>query len=79
MNETREIGWIWIGLMVLTLLCYPFSYSYANDTVLVSGGIQHDGLLDWSPVKYHSNSYLDLSGMQNARRSESYALRPDWS
>lgn len=75
MNETREIGWIWIGLMVLTLLCYPFSYSYANDTVLVSGGIQHDGLLDWSPVKYHSNSYLDLSVHWHAERKTFRELR----
>lgn len=34
---------------------------WANDTVFVSGGLQHDGLLDWTPVMYHSNSYLDLS------------------
>ena len=27
----------------------------------MSGGIQHDGLLDWKPVHYGSNSYLDLS------------------
>lgn len=33
----------------------------ANDTVYVTGGVQHEGLLDWSPVMYHSNSYLDLS------------------
>ena len=33
----------------------------ANDTVYVSGGLQHDGLLDWTPVMYHSNSYFDLS------------------
>ncbi len=32
-----------------------------GDTVFVSGAVQHDGLLDWSPVRYHSNSYLDLS------------------
>ena len=61
--------------MVLTLLCYPFSYSYANDTVLVSGGIQHDGLLDWSPVKYHSNSYLDLSVHWHAERKTFRELR----
>lgn len=34
---------------------------WAGDTVFVSGAIQHDGLLDWTPVMYHSNSYLDLS------------------
>ena len=28
--------------------------------MFVSGGVQHDGLLDWTPVMYHSNSYLDL-------------------
>ena len=34
---------------------------WANDTVFVTGALQHDGLLDWKPVMYHSNSYLDLS------------------
>jgi len=33
----------------------------AKDTVYVSGGVQHDGLLDWTPVMYHSNSYADLT------------------
>lgn len=32
----------------------------AKDTVVVRGAIQHDGLLDWTPVMYHSNSYIDL-------------------
>ena len=61
--------------MVLALLCCPFSYSYANDTVFVSGGLQHDGLLDWSPVKYHSNSYLDLSVHWQAERKTFRELR----
>lgn len=35
---------------------------HANDTVYVSGSIQHDGLLEWhEKVTYPSNSYLDLS------------------
>ena len=33
----------------------------ANDTVFVSGDLQHDGILEWTPVTYGSNSYLDLS------------------
>jgi len=33
----------------------------ANDTVYVHGGIQHDGLFEFSPVMYRSNSYADLS------------------
>lgn len=35
--------------------------AWSGDTVFVSGAVQHDGLLDWKPVMYHSNSYLDLS------------------
>jgi len=42
----------------LLLCCFG---AQAKDTVYVSGGIQHDGLLDWTPVMYHSNSYVDLS------------------
>lgn len=43
---------------------------WANDTVFVSGAVQHDGLLDWTPVMYHSNSYLDLAvNWQTERRS----------
>ena len=34
----------------------------SNDTVYVSGGIQHDGLLEWrNKVAYLSNSYVDFS------------------
>lgn len=44
---------ICVSLLAPLLLC-------ANDTVFVSGAIQHDGLLDWKPVMYHSNSYLDF-------------------
>ena len=40
------------------LLCLA---AQANDTVYVSGGLQHDGLLQIQPVAYLSNSYLDLS------------------
>lgn len=35
--------------------------AWANDTVYVSGGIQHDGLLEYKPWAYKSNSYVDLS------------------
>ena len=42
-----------------SLLLLPLSLQ-ANDTVFVSGGVQHDGLLDWKPVMYHSNSYADI-------------------
>ena len=40
------------------LLCLALQ---ANDTVYVSGGLQHDGLLQIKPVAYLSNSYFDLS------------------
>ena len=48
----NKVVLIFIALLPLSLL--------ANDTVFVSGALQHDGLLDWKPVMYHSNSYLDL-------------------
>ena len=49
--------------LACAMLCgiSAFSTVRANDTVFVSGALQHDGLLDWTPVMYHSNSYLDLS------------------
>ena len=47
-----------LHICVSLLCCAAVS---ANDTVYVSGGLQHDGLLDWTPVMYHSNSYFDLS------------------
>lgn len=47
----------------------------ANDTVVVRGAIQHDGLLDWSPVMYHSNSYLDLGVDWQAERGSFRELR----
>ena len=49
----------WIVLYILSLLLVSFSIK-ANDTVFVSGGLQHDGLLEVKPVAYLSNSYLDL-------------------
>lgn len=49
-----------IALHILFLILCPL-FAKANDTVYVSGGVQHEGLLDWKPVMYHSNSYLDLS------------------
>ena len=47
-----------VNICVSLLCCATLS---AKDTTYVSGGIQHDGLLDWKPVRYHSNSYVDLS------------------
>lgn len=48
--------------IVLGLLCVGIGTSlWAQDTTYVSGAIQHGGLLDWKPVMYHSNSYVDLS------------------
>ena len=47
-----------VNICVSLLVCANLS---ARDTTYLSGGIQHDGLLDWQPVMYHSNSYVDLS------------------
>ena len=43
------------------LLCAVGVMAAGSDTVFVSGGLQHEGLLDWTPVQYHSNSYFDLA------------------
>lgn len=51
-------NYLYIGLLLVGAMG---AKAAEGDTVFVSGGIQHDGLLDWSPVRYHSNSYLDLS------------------
>ena len=59
-------------IFVSLLCCASLS---ANDTVYVSGGIQHDGLLDWTPVKYHSNSYLDLGVHWQTERKSFRELR----
>lgn len=48
-----------VHIFVSLLLC-SIGLS-AKDTVYVSGALQHDGLLDWTPVAYRSNSYADLS------------------
>ena len=48
-----------VHIFISLLLCA--TALYANDTVYVSGGLRHDGLMDWTPVAYHSNSYADLS------------------
>lgn len=59
-------------------ICVSFLVSfclYANDTVYVSGAVQHDGLLDWKPVMYHSNSYLDLAVNWQAERKTFRELR----
>ena len=47
----------------------------AKDTVYVSGALQHDGLLDWTPVMYHSNSYFDLGVHWQAERGSFRGLR----
>ncbi|MBQ7632044.1 MAG: hypothetical protein IJS82_04725 [Paludibacteraceae bacterium] len=44
--------------ILYSVLCTPIQ---AKDTTFVSGAIQHEGLLDWTPVMYHSNSYVDFS------------------
>ena len=48
----------YVHIFVSLLVCATIS---AHDTVYVSGAVDHSGLLDWTPVMYHSNSYLDLS------------------
>ena len=47
-----------INILSSLLICLSLS---ARDTTYVHGAIQHDGLLDWKPVMYHSNSYVDFS------------------
>ena len=47
-----------VHIFVSLLACASLS---AHDTTYVSGAVEHTGLLDWTPVMYHSNSYLDLS------------------
>lgn len=45
----------------VSLLCAAGVTAAGRDTVFVSGGIQHEGLMDWTPVMYHSNSYFDFA------------------
>ena len=63
----------------IVIWLFPFLFALssikANDTVFVSGAVQHDGLLDWKPVMYHSNSYLDLSLHWQAERKTFRELR----
>ena len=47
-----------VAAIVCVLVC---TRVWAGDTTYVSGGVEHLGLLDWSPVMYHSNSYADLA------------------
>lgn len=48
------------SLVLCSLFVVP--KALAADTTYVSGAVQHDGLLEWSPKwHYGSNSYLDLS------------------
>ena len=63
-----------IVICLLSLLLIPYSIK-ANDTVYVSGAVQHDGLLDWSPVMYHSNSYVDLGVHWKAEKKTFRELR----
>lgn len=57
-----------------SLLLLPLSLQ-ANDTVFVSGGVQHDGLLDWKPVMYHSNTYADIGVNWQTERGTFRELR----
>ncbi len=49
---------LFVNIFVSLLCCATVC---ARDTTYVSGAIQHDGLLEWSPWMYYSNSYVDLS------------------
>ena len=73
MKDLKSHSKRWQGLLVLML--FHFSVQAANDTVFVRGGILHDGLLDWKPVMYHSNSYLDLGVHWQSERSSFRELR----
>lgn len=66
----KRYAHIFISLLVCTTLS-------AHDTVYVSGAIEHSGLLDWKPVMYHSNSYLDLSVhyLNDSNRAHFHELR----
>jgi len=75
------------GLAALALFLLPFSVVAAQDTVYVSGSIQHDGLLPtrnvsslrstprapWAKIDHLSNNYLDLS--VHYLRNDSNAVR----
>ena len=51
-----------IGKRIYIILAMALALgASANDTVYVSGALEHEGLMDWTPVRYHSNTYLDLS------------------
>ena len=52
-----------------------FATLSAQDTVFVSGAIQHDGILEWPPVRYGSNSYLDLGVHWQTERGSFRELR----
>lgn len=43
------------------LLCSIGLMAAGSDTIFVSGGLLHEGLMDWTPVRYHSNSYFDFA------------------
>lgn len=47
------------SLALCLLLLTPSAL--ANDTTYVTGALQHDGLLEYKPWHYGSNSYLDFS------------------
>ena len=59
MTRPMVFGLLSIVLLPLSIVLLPLSL-WANDTVFVSGGLQHDGLLQIKPVAYLSNSYFDL-------------------
>jgi len=59
-------------ICISLLVCVTLA---ANDTVFVSGAIQYDGILEWTPVRYGSNSYLDLGVHWQAERGTFRELR----
>ena len=49
-----------LSSLALCLLLFAHK-ALANDTTYVTGALQHDGLLEYKPWHYGSNSYLDFS------------------
>ena len=64
-----------LSSLLLLVICHWSLVIWANDTVFVSGGVQHDGLLDWTPVMYHSNSYADIGVNWQTERGTFRELR----
>ena len=78
---------LYIAVLALGLLLANGQWLNANDTIYVSGGIQHDGLFptrdvsavrtasraEWAKIDHLSNNYLDLS--VNYLRTDSNAAQ----